>query len=79
MTGCDKRTAFQGENFSLNNSRGIPLNNLGLRSSVNYDKDQPDFGGFMSCQVAHLVLLFFITGDFSLCIIYLAKLGDNRT
>ena len=43
MTGCDIRTAFQGENFSLNNSRGIPLNNLGLRSSVNYDKDQPDF------------------------------------
>ena len=35
----------------------------------------------MSCQVAHLVLLFFITGDFSLCILlnYLAKLGDNRT
>ena len=44
MTGCDIRTAFQGENFSLNNSRGIPLNNLGL-SSVIYDKDQPDFRG----------------------------------
>ena len=66
MTGCDIRTAFQGENFSLNNSRGIPLNNLGL-SSVNYDKDQPDFRGAEFgevCQVgAHFC--FFTVGDFS--------------
>ena len=58
MTGCDIRTAFQGENFSLNNSRGIPLNNLGLRSSVNYDKDQPDF--WRLPRAAHLLLVFFL-------------------
>ena len=79
MTGCDKRTAFQGENFSLNNSRGIPLNNLGL-SSVNYDKDQPDFGGGFLEKLpsrCSLNILFFTVGDF-LSYYFDAKLADNR-